>query len=66
MDAYTAVWYARQGPAQILHADGEGAFNDDEAKAELKRIDTTLRIRAPGQRADYIESRNGILRHTMR
>ena len=64
LNAYTSVRYARQGPAKYLYVDGGGAFNNDDAKAQLKRLDTELRIRAPGQHASYMESRNGILRHT--
>ena len=38
---------------------------EEESKAELKRLGTQLRVRAPNQHANLIESRNGVLRHLM-
>eukprot|EP00959_Pyramimonas_sp_CCMP1952_P308815 6462742-Pyramimonas_sp.AAC.1 len=51
--------------AKVLYSDGEGAFNNDAAKAVLKAKGTEVRMRAPGQRATTIEARNGILRHLL-
>eukprot|EP00959_Pyramimonas_sp_CCMP1952_P006053 126693-Pyramimonas_sp.AAC.1 len=53
------------GPAKVLYSDGEGALNNDTAKAVLKAKGTELWIRARGQRATTIEARNGILRHLL-
>eukprot|EP00959_Pyramimonas_sp_CCMP1952_P318390 6662343-Pyramimonas_sp.AAC.1 len=50
------------GPAKVLCSHGEGALNNDTAKA-AKGIE--LRIRARGQHATSIEARNGILRHLL-
>eukprot|EP00959_Pyramimonas_sp_CCMP1952_P387210 8114927-Pyramimonas_sp.AAC.1 len=64
----TSILYAYQqcwmqfGPAKALYSEGEGALNNDTAKAVLKANGSELRIRARGQRATTIESRNGILR----
>lgn len=65
LEAYTTSWVQRQGPAQTLYVDGEGGLNNDTAKAELVRLGTTLRTRAPGQHANHIEARNAVLRHTL-
>ena len=65
LDAYVESWYKRNGPFKVLTSDGELGLNNDEAKAELKRLGTELRIRAPGQHARTIEIRNAVLRHTM-
>eukprot|EP00974_Lingulodinium_polyedra_P051609 4965228-Lingulodinium_polyedra.AAC.1 len=45
--------------------DGESGMNNECAKLELKRLGTELRVRAPGQRANISESRNGVLRHVL-
>ena len=63
--AYLTLWYQRHGPFQTLYSDGEMAINCEETKAFLAKLGTTLRTKAPGQHAHYIEARNGILRHTM-
>ena len=65
LDAYTTAWYQRHGPLQILTSDGESGLNNAEAIAELKRLGTELRIRAPGQHAQTVNTRIGVLRHTM-
>ena len=52
------MWCQRQGPTEILYMDGEGALSNDVAKASLRRLGATLRVRAPGQHANYIEARN--------
>ena len=44
---------------------GESGLNNEESNKELKRLGTVLRVRAPGQHANLIESRNGVLRHVM-
>eukprot|EP00959_Pyramimonas_sp_CCMP1952_P292218 6111506-Pyramimonas_sp.AAC.1 len=54
------------GPATVLYSDGEGALNNDAARAVLPAKGTELRARARGQRAATIEARNGILRHLLR
>ena len=64
IDAYCSTWM-RHGPANILYSDGEGALNNDKAKAIMKHKGTELRIRARGQHATTIEARNGILRHLL-
>ena len=64
-DAYTTVWYQRYGAFQTLYCDGEAGLNCDEAKKYLRSLGTTLKTKAAGQHAHYIEARNGILRHTM-
>eukprot|EP00959_Pyramimonas_sp_CCMP1952_P296061 6192937-Pyramimonas_sp.AAC.1 len=53
------------GPAKVLYSDGEGALNNDPAKAVLKAEGTELRIRARGQHASTIEARTGIPRHLL-
>eukprot|EP00974_Lingulodinium_polyedra_P061264 5908283-Lingulodinium_polyedra.AAC.1 len=45
--------------------DGEPGMNNDVAKAELKRLGTDLRVRAPGHHANIIEARHGLLRHVL-
>eukprot|EP00959_Pyramimonas_sp_CCMP1952_P379043 7939818-Pyramimonas_sp.AAC.1 len=62
LDAYHYCWIAYHGPFKVLHSDGEGALNNDTVKATMANKGTMLRIRAPGQRATSIGSRNGILR----
>ena len=65
LDAYVTAWVQSKGPFKILYMDGEKGLDNDEAKAELQRLGTKLRIRAPGQHANIIEARNAVLRHTM-
>ena len=65
LNAYTTSWYQRNGPFINLYSDGEGGLNNANAKAELGRLGTELRVRAPGQHANYIEARNAMMRHTM-
>ena len=65
LQAYVSCWFQRNGPFKILYMDGESGFNNEESKAELKRLGTTLRVRATGHHANLIESRNGVLRHVM-
>eukprot|EP00959_Pyramimonas_sp_CCMP1952_P055706 1164145-Pyramimonas_sp.AAC.1 len=45
LDAYHQCWM-QFGPARVLYSDGEGALNNDIAKAVLKAKGTELRIRA--------------------
>ena len=54
-----------KGPFKLLYMYGEKGLDNDEAKAELKGLETELRVRAPGQHANLIESRNAILRHVI-
>eukprot|EP00959_Pyramimonas_sp_CCMP1952_P078761 1646639-Pyramimonas_sp.AAC.1 len=58
LDAHHQCWMLF-GPAKVLYSDGEGALNNDTAKAVLKAKGTELRIRARGHRATTIEARNG-------
>eukprot|EP00959_Pyramimonas_sp_CCMP1952_P058858 1229288-Pyramimonas_sp.AAC.1 len=53
------------GPAKVLYSGGEGALNNDTAKAVCKAKGTELRTRARGQHATTIEAPNGILRHLL-
>eukprot|EP00959_Pyramimonas_sp_CCMP1952_P043898 917177-Pyramimonas_sp.AAC.1 len=54
LDAYHYCWIAYHGPFKVLCSDGEGALNNDAAKAVMANKGATLRIRAPGQRATSI------------
>eukprot|EP00959_Pyramimonas_sp_CCMP1952_P137472 2877240-Pyramimonas_sp.AAC.1 len=45
LDAYHQCWM-QSGPAKVLYSDGEGALNNDTAKAAFKAEGTELRIRA--------------------
>eukprot|EP00959_Pyramimonas_sp_CCMP1952_P057934 1209304-Pyramimonas_sp.AAC.1 len=62
LDAYHQCWM-QIGPAKVLYSDGEGALNNDIAKAVLRAKGAELRTRARGQRATTTEARNGIMRH---
>eukprot|EP00959_Pyramimonas_sp_CCMP1952_P419441 8785405-Pyramimonas_sp.AAC.1 len=64
LDAYHQCWM-QFGLAKVLYADGEGALNNNTAKAVLKAKGTDFGIRARGQHAATIEARNGILRHLL-
>eukprot|EP00959_Pyramimonas_sp_CCMP1952_P298779 6249442-Pyramimonas_sp.AAC.1 len=64
LDAYHQCWM-QFGPAKVLYSDGEGALNNDTAKAALKAKGAELRIRARGQHGTTIEARNGVLRHLL-
>eukprot|EP00959_Pyramimonas_sp_CCMP1952_P154882 3240484-Pyramimonas_sp.AAC.1 len=57
LDAHHQCWM-QFGLAKVRCSDGEGALNDDTAKAVLKAKGTELRIRARGQRATTIEVRS--------
>ena len=63
LEAYMTAWYQRNGAFKVLYADGEAALNSSEAIAELNRLGTELRTKAPGQHASIIERINAILRH---
>eukprot|EP00959_Pyramimonas_sp_CCMP1952_P162815 3403632-Pyramimonas_sp.AAC.1 len=65
LDADHQCWM-HFGPAKVFYSDGEGALNNDIAEAVLKAKGTELRIRARGQHAIEIETRNGILRQLLR
>eukprot|EP00959_Pyramimonas_sp_CCMP1952_P251864 5262472-Pyramimonas_sp.AAC.1 len=45
------------------YSNGEGALNNDTAKAVLQAKGTELRMRARGQRATTIDANSGALRH---
>eukprot|EP00959_Pyramimonas_sp_CCMP1952_P139974 2929242-Pyramimonas_sp.AAC.1 len=64
LDAHHQCWM-QFGHAKVLYSDGEGALNNDTAKAVLKEKGAELRIRARGQHATTIEVRNGTLRHLL-
>eukprot|EP00959_Pyramimonas_sp_CCMP1952_P084865 1774614-Pyramimonas_sp.AAC.1 len=53
------------GPAKVFYSDGEGALNNDTAKAVFNAKCTELWMRARGQRATTIEARTDILRHLL-
>jgi len=65
LDAYATSWVQRNGPFGILYSDGELGLNNEASIAELKRLGTTLRIRAPDQHARIAEVRQAMLRHVM-
>eukprot|EP00959_Pyramimonas_sp_CCMP1952_P463874 9485658-Pyramimonas_sp.AAC.1 len=65
LDAYHQCWM-QCGIAKVLYSDGEGALNNDAAKAVLKAEGAELRMRARGQRARTIGARSCILRHVLR
>eukprot|EP00959_Pyramimonas_sp_CCMP1952_P384842 8065708-Pyramimonas_sp.AAC.1 len=65
LDGYHYCWIAYHRPFKVLYSDGEDALNNETAKAMMANKGTTLRIRAPGQHATSIESRNGSLRGTL-
>eukprot|EP00959_Pyramimonas_sp_CCMP1952_P229856 4805945-Pyramimonas_sp.AAC.1 len=59
LDAYHQCWM-QLGHAKAFFSDGEGALNNDTAKAVLKAKGIELRRRARGQHATAIEARSGI------
>ena len=65
IDAYYYCWLAHHDPFGTLYSVGEGGLNNDQAKEAFANEGTVLRIRALGQHATSIESRNGILRATL-
>eukprot|EP00959_Pyramimonas_sp_CCMP1952_P173282 3621040-Pyramimonas_sp.AAC.1 len=65
LDAHHQCWM-QFGSTKVRYSNGEGALNNDTAKAVLEARGTELRIRARGQHATTIEARNGILRHLLR
>ena len=65
LKAYMTSWYKMKGPFKLLYCDGEAALNCPEAIAELKRLNTEFRPKAPGQHASIVEARNAVLRHTL-
>ena len=56
---------ATNKPAMVMHCDGEGGLNNDDAREQLTSMGTELRVRASGQHANVIEARNGMLRGVM-
>ena len=65
LNAYATTWVQRHGPFQILYTDGELGFNNEKSIAELNRLGTELRVRAPDQHARIAEARQSMLRHVM-
>ena len=65
LSAYWTSWVQHHGPFQTLYSDGELGLNNAESIAELKRLGTELKIRAPDQHARLAESRQSMLRHVM-
>eukprot|EP00959_Pyramimonas_sp_CCMP1952_P226923 4744433-Pyramimonas_sp.AAC.1 len=57
LDAYHQCWM-QFGPAKVFYSDGEGALNNDTAKAAPEAKGTELRIRARRQRASTTQARN--------
>eukprot|EP00959_Pyramimonas_sp_CCMP1952_P019954 421434-Pyramimonas_sp.AAC.1 len=64
LDACHQCWM-QFGPAKVLYSDGEGALNNDTARAVLRAKGIELSMRARGKHATTIEARNGILRHLL-
>eukprot|EP00959_Pyramimonas_sp_CCMP1952_P145332 3042766-Pyramimonas_sp.AAC.2 len=56
LDAYHQCWM-QFGPAKVFYSDGEGALNNDIAKAVFKANGAELRMRSRGQLAATIEAR---------
>eukprot|EP00959_Pyramimonas_sp_CCMP1952_P383200 8029546-Pyramimonas_sp.AAC.1 len=54
LDAYHYCWIDYHGPFKVLYSGGEGALNNETAKAMMANKGATLRVRAPGQRATSI------------
>eukprot|EP00959_Pyramimonas_sp_CCMP1952_P294054 6150259-Pyramimonas_sp.AAC.1 len=55
LDSYHQCWM-QFGPAKVFYSDGEGALNNDTARAVLKAKCIERRIRARGQHATAIEA----------
>lgn len=64
LDAHHQCWMQFR-PAMVLYSDGEGALNNDAAKAVLKAKGTEMRTRARGQHATTINARFRHLLHAM-
>ena len=65
LDALYGLWVGLHGPMENFHIDGESGLNSDRAKAQLKRDGITLRPRAPGQHARFVERYGALLRACM-
>lgn len=65
LDSIHSIWIAVFGPMQELYFDGESGLTTDYAKAHLKRLGVDLKIRAPGQHAQYAERHGALLRIVM-
>ena len=65
LDAYITSWVQRNGAFKVLHMDGETGMNNETAIAELKRLGTQFKVRAPGQHTRTSDKRIAILRHVM-
>ena len=65
MTAYVGSWVSRYGAFKTLYSDGELGLNNLQAINELKRYGTDLKVRAPGQLARLVETRQAMLRHVM-
>ena len=65
MNAIFTVWISTFGNMENLYSDGELGLTNDSAKAQFKRMGITLKVRAPGQHARYVERHGAILRVTM-
>eukprot|EP00959_Pyramimonas_sp_CCMP1952_P311674 6522482-Pyramimonas_sp.AAC.1 len=63
-DAYHQCWM-QFGPAKVLYSDGEGALDNDIAKAVLKTEGIELRICTRGQNATTIEAGSDIPLHLL-
>eukprot|EP00959_Pyramimonas_sp_CCMP1952_P266716 5576345-Pyramimonas_sp.AAC.1 len=42
LDPYHYCWIAYQGPFEVMYSDGEGALNNDAAKAMMANKGATL------------------------
>eukprot|EP00438_Fugacium_kawagutii_P025194 Skav218080 [mRNA] locus=scaffold3382:13254:23272:- [translate_table: standard] len=65
LSALDRIWLAIHGPMQQLISDGESGLTNTSAQSRLKRLGITLKVRAPGQHARFIERRGAILRTTL-
>lgn len=65
MSAMHKIWLSTHGPMQTLISDGELGITGDSMRSKLKRLGISLKIRAPGQHARFIERRGAILRTTL-
>ena len=54
LQAYRTSWVQQYGPCQFMIMDGECGLNNEEAKQDLKRLGTTLQVRASGQHLSLI------------
>ena len=59
------IWFSIHGPMQQLMIDGELGVTSPSAQAKLKRLGVSVKVRAPGQHARFIDRRGAILHVTL-